>query len=131
MGPLDWIQGGQLAPPRISLNPAQRQSGGGGSLAKHGPPLQEIPRQIIGNANITNKPTGATPPRSSPAVVASGNGCNPSEVTNGIGSHHSPKLSTANSNGTTSNTNGKAENQLTVLTNLTETDGSSAAKEPR
>jgi coronin-7 len=127
MGPLDWIQGGQLAPPRISLNPAQRQSAGG-SLAKHGPPLQEIPRQITGNASSA-KPASVTAATSIPAVVSS-NGCNQAGVTNGIGGH-SPKLSTSKSNGTTNNTNENKENQLEVPTTLTESDGNCTAKEPR
>ena len=34
MGPLDWLQGGQMAPARISLNPANRQAAGGSHSPK-------------------------------------------------------------------------------------------------
>ena len=78
MGPLDWLQGGEVAPPRVSLNPVHRQSAPGGSLVKHGPPLADLPRQMLGKSAETmsaNKfPTAASPKAGNDSLVMNGNG---------------------------------------------------------
>ena len=111
MGPLDWLQGGQMAPARISLNPAKRQAAGG-SLAKHGPPLSEIPRQMLGKAAT------AVSPKSTAAATTSNSQAG---ITNGIGGH-SPKFSTNQSNGTASKmaATESTNNELVVQINTTE-----------
>ncbi len=52
MGPLDWLEGAAVAPPRISLNPAQRPLEGKGSLVKNGPALAELPRKMLGKSSV-------------------------------------------------------------------------------
>ena len=59
MGPQDWIDGANVLPPKISLNPASRPD----SLASFGPPVSEIPRHV----SLDPSSTPALPPQ--PAVV--------------------------------------------------------------
>ena len=61
MGPADWLAGGNIAPVRISLNPAKREA----DLTRFGPSLKEMPQNI-------------TPP---PVTVVTSNGSK--SVTNG------------------------------------------------
>jgi hypothetical protein len=60
MGPLDWLEGAAVAPPRISLNPAQRPQEGKGSLVKNGPALAELPRKMLGKNSAVVTPSKAT-----------------------------------------------------------------------
>jgi hypothetical protein len=57
MGPLDWLEGAAVAPPRISLNPAQRPQEGKGSLVKNGPALAELPRKMLGKNSAVVTPS--------------------------------------------------------------------------
>ena len=49
MGPLDWLEGAAVPVPRISLNPAHRQTSAG-SLVKNGPTLADLPRKMLGKS---------------------------------------------------------------------------------
>jgi hypothetical protein len=60
MGPLDWLEGAAVAPPRISLNPAQRPLEGKGSLVKNGPALADLPRKMLGKNSAVVTPSKAT-----------------------------------------------------------------------
>lgn len=85
MGPQDWLQGANLPPPRISLNPAHRQPPGG-SLAKHG-------SEFFGS-NSVSAATDASDSRGSNGIPQAG-------ITNGTGGgEHKLIASHSISNGT-------------------------------
>ena len=88
MGPENWLGGANIAPAKISLDPAKRPA----SMTKFGPPVAELPRHVTpppASSNGLNKSNGHS-------NGSSGNGhSNPSSNGNGHSSngHMSPSPS--------------------------------------
>ena len=89
MGPEDWLSGANLAPAKVSLDPAKRPA----SMTKFGPPVAEIPRHVApppASNDVLNKSKGPASISSLNKSPASNNGLNKSNGhSNGANGHNS------------------------------------------
>ena len=88
LGVEDWLEGSNVSPPKISLDPAKR----GSTLAHTGPAIPDIPRKVKIDPSAVNTANTVTVSNMLPTITTSNNSVVTSS-TNGVKPSPKPRVS--------------------------------------